>query len=322
MQIDIEKIKSLVANSSQVIIMSHKRMDLDGLGSSLGLYCFVKSLGKRVTILIEEDTFEDGVALSLKNIKKNKINVEIKKYNQINIDKESLLIIVDTSNISLVQSELAFKKIENKIIIDHHINSELEVENFKYVYNCSEQSSSVEMVIEMLKYFDIYIPSYIATIMLSGIYVDSNGFLSRTNYKTHEEAAYLYKCGANSDELFYLLEEDFNDYVDRTEVIINSKKYNNCLIALGNKNKFYKVEDLAKISESLVLLKDIDYAFTIGKINEGIIGISARSIGKINVQKIMKKMGGGGHDNEAATQISNKKIEEVLEKLINILGVK
>lgn len=322
MQIDIEKIKSLVLNSSQVIIMSHKRLDLDGLGSSLGLYYFVKSLGKRATLLIEEDSFEDGVKLSLQNIKKNNIDIEIKKYNQINIDKESLLIIVDTSNLLLTQSELAAKTIENIIIIDHHINNDLEDSNYKYGYICSEQSSSVEIVIEMLKYYDIYIPPYIATIMLSGIYVDSNSFLSRISQKTHEGAAYLYKCGALSDELFYLMEEDFNDYVDRTEVIINAKKYDNCLIALGKENKLYKAEDLAKISESLVLLKNIDFAFTIGKLDHEQIGISARSIGKINVQEIMRKMGGGGHNNEAATQINNKSIAEVAENLKNILGVK
>lgn len=322
MQIDIEKIKSLVLNSSQVIIMSHKRLDLDGLGSSLGLYYFVKSLGKRATLLIEEDSFEDGVKLSLQNIKKNNIDIEIKKYNQINIDKESLLIIVDTSNLLLTQSELAAKTIENIIIIDHHINNDLEDSNYKYGYICSEQSSSVEIVIEMLKYYDIYIPPYIATIMLSGIYVDSNSFLSRISQKTHEGAAYLYKCGALSDELFYLMEEDFNDYVDRMEVIINAKKYDNCLIVLGKENKLYKAEDLAKISESLVLLKNIDFAFTIGKLDHEQIGISARSIGKINVQEIMRKMGGGGHNNEAATQINNKSIAEVAENLKNILGVK
>lgn len=322
MQIDIEKIKSLVLNSSQVIIMSHKRLDLDGLGSSLGLYYFVKSLGKRTTLLIEEDSFEDGVKLSLQNIKKNNIDIEIKKYNQINIDKESLLIIVDTSNLLLTQSELAAKTIENIIIIDHHINNDLEDSNYKYGYICSEQSSSVEIVIEMLKYYDIYIPPYIATIMLSGIYVDSNSFLSRISQKTHEGAAYLYKCGALSDELFYLMEEDFNDYVDRMEVIINAKKYDNCLIVLGKENKLYKAEDLAKISESLVLLKNIDFAFTIGKLDHEQIGISARSIGKINVQEIMRKMGGGGHNNEAATQIDNKSIAEVAENLKNILGVK
>lgn len=322
MQIDIEKIKSLVLNSSQVIIMSHKRLDLDGLGSSLGLYYFVKSLGKRATLLIEEDSFEDGVKLSLQNIKKNNIDIEIKKYNQINIDKESLLIIVDTSNLLLTQSELAAKTIENIIIIDHHINNDLEDSSYKYGYICSEQSSSVEIVIEMLKYYDIYIPPYIATIMLSGIYVDSNSFLSRISQKTHEGAAYLYKCGALSDELFYLMEEDFNDYVDRMEVIINAKKYDNCLIVLGKENKLYKAEDLAKISESLVLLKNIDFAFTIGKLDHEQIGISARSIGKINVQEIMRKMGGGGHNNEAATQINNKSIAEVAENLKNILGVK
>lgn len=322
MQINIEKIKSLVKNSSKVVIMAHKRLDLDALGSSLGLYYFVKSLGKKATLLIEEDTFEDGVGLSLLKIKKNKIDIDIKKYSQLDLDSETLLIIIDTNNMSLVQNELAVKNIKNKILIDHHINSGLHDKKFLYTFICNEQSSSVEIVIEMLKYLDIYIPPYIATIMLSGIYVDSNRFSSKVSYKTHEGAAYLYKCGALSDELVYLLKEDFDEYVDQLEVVSKAERYNNCLIALGNENKCYKTEDLAKIAEKLILIKDIEVAFTIGKINDQIIGISARSIGKINVQQIMKKMGGGGHNNEAAVQIKDLKAFEVLEKLKKIVGVK
>jgi c-di-AMP phosphodiesterase-like protein len=321
MQINAELVKKAIANSSQVIITSHRNLDLDALGSSLGLYYLCKSMGKDTCLLIDDKTHEDGVEKSLKEIINQKLNIKIKNWNYIesNVDDQTLLIIVDTQLPYLVQNEKSLT-VKNKIVIDHHIESVNKIVPVIYEYIGYEQSSSVEIIIDLLDNLDIYIHPYVASVMLAGIFVDTNGFIRKTNYKTHESAAYLYKCNANLNEVQYLLKEDIKKYNDMQKVISEAKIINNhFIIATGHESHIYDNEDLAKISDAMLLLKDIEASFTIGYIGDDKIGISARSFSKVDVQKIMKKLNGGGHLTDAATQLSGETLESSFQKLKKII---
>lgn len=323
MQIDTDVVKKIIENSSQVIIMAHHNLDLDALGASLGIYYLCKSLGKKSSLLVEDKCHEAGVAKSFEEIKKRKINLHAKTFEEIkeSIDEESLLIILDTNIPHLFQSKDISSLIKKIIIIDHHIPAEAQFVTGAYKYIGEEQSSTVEIVIEMLQKLDIYIHPYIATIMLAGIFVDTNHFLSKTNYKTYEGAAYLYKCGALSKELQYLLKEDANRYNDRQKVIKEAIIIGNrFIVASGHNRNYYRKEDLAKISDSMLLFNNIEASFTIGKLNNKTIGISARSLGNVNVQKIMEKLGGGGHFYDAATQLKDKTLKAAKKDLIKIIN--
>jgi c-di-AMP phosphodiesterase-like protein len=320
-QIDSKLIKKHIENASSVVIMAHCNMDLDALGSSLGLYYLCKALDKSAYLLIDDIEYEDGVKSSLDEIRKQEINIKIKKWSEIEkkIDNDTLLIVVDAHLPYLVQNEAALG-ISNVIIIDHHIHSEEKTISSIYEYIGEEQSSSVEIIIELLRNLDVYIHPYIATIMLAGIFVDTHSFFRKTNYKTHEAAAYLYKCGAIHNELQYLLKEDIEKYNDMQQIIreaIIVKKH--FVIAIGHENKFYSKEDLAKISDTTLLFKNIEASFTIGKIDNDIIDISARSLGNINVEAIMKKLDGGGHSTDAATQLKGTTLTSSFQKIKNII---
>jgi len=322
MQINADEIKELIEGSSQVIIMSHTNLDLDALGSSLGVYYLCKTLGKNACLLIDDVNYEAGVARSLKEIKRQKINVKVKKFSEIEkkIDADTLLIILDTHVSNILQNKqiLAMKNI---IVIDHHIKNDDNVISAKYEYISEEQSSSVEIIIELLKHLNIYIHPYIATIMLGGIFIDTNDFFSKTGYKTHEAAAYLYQSGALLEELQYLLKEDIEKYNNQQQIIKEAEIINsNFIIAKGHDSHIYRKEELAKISDRMLLFNDIEASFTIGKIDEGTIGISARSLGNINVQEIMERLGGGGHLSDAATQLKGETLDTTFLKLKKIVS--
>jgi len=320
-QIDADVVKKLIEGSSQVVIMAHRNLDLDALGSSLGVYYLCKSLTRNACLLIEDKHHEAGVARSLNEITRQKINLKIRTYEDIKdkIDEKTLLIILDTHTPSLVQSKLALS-IPNTIIIDHHIhNGDNGIPNV-YEYISAEQSSSVEIIIAILKHLNVYIHPYVATLMLAGIFIDTNGFFSRTSYKTHEAAAYLYQSGALLKGVQYLLKEDADKYNDRQQIINEAKIIDNhFILAVGHESHIYHSEDLAKISDTMLLFNHIEASFTIGKIDNETIGVSARSLGNVNVQKIMEQLGGGGHLSDAATQLKGETLESLRLKLKNII---
>jgi c-di-AMP phosphodiesterase-like protein len=321
MQIDADKVKELIEKASQVVIMAHHNLDLDALGSSLGVYYICRALGKNTSLLIEEGVHETGVARSLNELHRQKINIKIQKWKDLEkkIDKKTLLIVLDTHINNLLQSKEALN-ISSIIIIDHHINEGYNIPTV-YEYISEEQSSAVEIIIELLKHLNIYIHPYVATIMLAGIFIDTNGFFSKTNYKTHEGAAYLYQCGASLKEVQYLLKENVEKYNDRQQVISEAKIINkHFAIAVGHDNYIYHKEDLAKISDTMLLFNYVEASFTIGKIDEDTIGISARSLGSINVQAIMEQLGGGGHLADAATQLKGETLQSARLKLKNIVS--
>lgn len=321
MQMDAELVKEKIEQSSQVVIMAHRNLDLDALGSSLGIEYLCKTLDKAAYLLIEDDRHEVGVQRGIDEIRKQKINVKINTYEEIKmrIDNDTLLIIVDTHIPNLVQNKLALT-IPNILVIDHHIINEENRIPSMYEYIGTNHPSTVSIIIDLLKQLDIYIHPYIATIMLAGIFIDTNGFFNKTTSRTHKEVVYLYKCGAQLEQVQYLLKEDIEKYNDRQQVIKEAKIINDkFIIATGHNDHFYLKEDLAKISDGMLLFNNIEASFAIGKLSEDVIGISARSLGNVNVQQIMEQLGGGGRIEDAATQIKNDTLDNVYSKLVDCI---
>ena len=322
MSIDAKKIQRLISEASNVVIMAHKNLDLDSLGSSLGIFYICKSLGKNVFLLIEEETLEMGVSRSINELKRQKININIKTLNELKevIDNKTLLIIVDVHIPSLTQNKEALAIIDNKIIIDHHIKDKEIILDPIYEYICEMKSSAAEIVIELIRELNVYIPSYVATIMLAGIVIDTNSFSIKTNHKTYESASFLHQQADDSKELQYLLKEDLNRYIQRQKIINGVEIIEHTIaIGLGDKDYTYYKEDLAKVSDTLLLFNHIECSFTIGKIDDNIVGISARSLGNIDVQKIMEMLDGGGHITDAATQLKDISITEARERLLEVI---
>lgn len=305
-------------SASNVIITAHKNIDLDALGSMLGMYYISKNNDKDVYIVIEDDKYEPEVRRALSKIRRID---KIKKYSYREIrdviDNDSLLVITDTNNFSRIQNEKLLD-IKNKILLDHHVESEDTIEDLSYKYLDTIKSSVTEIVMELINNLNIYIPSYVATIMLAGIYIDTSGFTLKTDENTHICASTLYKFEANAKELKYLLKQNFNKYKTRQKLIIKTEFYDKIAITTGGKSR-YDLTELAKSSDALLTFNNVEASFTIGRIDKNKIGISARSLGSMDVQKIMAHFNGGGHKTDAATQLEGNDVEIVKEDLLNYI---
>ncbi|MDD2490281.1 MAG: DHH family phosphoesterase [Bacilli bacterium] len=322
MSLEINKIEKLINDASNVIIMAHKNLDLDALGSSLGMYYLCKNNGKNTFLLIEEQKSEKGVARALNELKNRDIKINIKTLNELKfiINDKTLLIILDVHIPNIMQNTEILTLVNNIIVIDHHIHNKININNIQYSYIDETISSAAEIIVGLLKELDIYIPPYIATIMLAGIVIDTNHFSIKTSHLTYGAAAYLCIQKADLKELQYLLKENFNRYLQRQEIIRKVEIIKDKLaIGEGKAEVIYYPDDIAKVADTLLLFNNIEATFTIAKIDDHIIGISARSLGNVNVQKIMETMGGGGHYTEAATQLENTTIKEAKSELLKVI---
>lgn len=315
MKVDSIKIEELLKSASNVIITAHKDLDLDALGSLLGFYYISSKMDKETIILIDDESNEQGVLTALNEINRLEYKVQIKKYEEINTNKDSLLVIIDTNKKERLQNEKIYHKIKNKIILDHHIEEPNNQQDFLYSYINPDESSSCEIIADILIDLNIYIPKYIASVMLSGIMVDTNRFYIKTTNNTFQAASILKKMGAERHEIQYLFKQDYNEYIKRQELIKSAVFYDREIVVAAIENHIYDSDELAKAADTLLTFNGVEASFVIGYISNDQIGISARSLGKIDVQQMMKEFNGGGHYTEAAAQIKNKNIEEVKKEL-------
>lgn len=306
--------------SDKVYITGHKGIDLDAFGSMLGVYSVCKFLKKEVKLFLEEEIEELCVNRALTGLHRRNFDLDyINEYDEMEINDNSLLIIVDVNKSTLIPSFESVKLFKNIIIIDHHIdvNDSNIKHRIKYIDN--KASSVCEMLTFFIKENQIKIEPYISTIMLGGIIIDTNSFTSKTSSKTHLAASLLYDFGADSQLVNYLLKMDINEYKEINKVIDNVKIIKKIFAIVYIEDRICDKELLSKVSEALLTFNEIEAAFTIGNIDDDIVGISARSLGYINVNDKMSLLGGGGHKFDAATQIKGKSIQEVYDEMLEIL---
>jgi c-di-AMP phosphodiesterase-like protein len=323
--INASKIYELITNASNVVIMSHKTLDLDALGSSLGMFYVCSHLNRDTYILIDDTEFEEGVERALLELKKLDYKVNIKNFETLEsiLDKDTLLIIIDTNKKEILQNTRILDSVNRKILLDHHIKDPDSMNDFDYEYVNVDESSATEIAIKVINGLNVYIPDYIATIMLAGIFIDTDEFNLKATDKTFEAASLLKKFGANSIELQYLLKQDFDEYTERQKIIMHTEIINREMaIALGDINTIYERSELAKASDTILQFNNIEASFVIGKTEENEISISARSLGKINVQTIMEQLNGGGHETDAATQMHDITLIEAKKRLMNLISKK
>jgi c-di-AMP phosphodiesterase-like protein len=303
-----------IKNHDKVIIMGHKNMDYDSLGSALGLYEIVESFDKEVTIYLDyepEVLFNKALVEKMKTLNINRVFQN--NYTKF-VDEDTLLIIVDVNVIKLAANK-ELLKLKDIILLDHHIKSKGAFENTKITYVNNSLSSVCEFVTYYLRYLNKTVNPEIATIMLAGIEVDTNNFHSKITSKTFIAASYLMEFGADSYETQDLLDENKDDVIKRTSYLSKSYVVNDKIMICPLDEKIVLVKDLAIISDMQLRFTNIELGFVIGRIDKELIGISARSNGKYNVEELMKKFDGGGHYSEAAAQVKNKTIKAIEKEL-------
>ena len=307
----------LIKNASNIFIMGHRYLDLDALGSAIGVCDFVKTYSKKSTIIINDIKLEKGVKKALDKLKDNyDIRRGIKARKLVN--NKTLLIVVDTNKDYLVQDKNLFDMIDNIAVIDHHDTNNQSITKGLVIID-RDSSSTCEMLTDLLVEEKIKVNELSATLLLSGIVLDTNNYVIKTTKDTYRTSYILTEWGARPDHVQYLLKQDIKKYVERQKVITNVKQIQNVAMSCGKSTIKYRREDLAKIADTLLQFDKIEASFVIGRLDKNSVGISARSLGNINVGKILEKFNGGGDENEAGAFIENttiKKVEEELKAII------
>ena len=317
-----QSLAGLITRSRNVLIMGHKNSDLDSFGASLAAARIVENLGKKANIVIDYESLEEktkGVVEMLRSNPDYKglmltISEALEKAN-----KNTLLISVDNHKDSLAISRSVLDKVKNKVIIDHHRRSEEFISSPVLTYLEPSASSTVELLVELFDYqqHEIEISSLDATIMYTGMLVDTNYFRQHVGTRTFQSAAKLKEAQADLSLAYELLEDSFECMKEIFDITESAYRYKDKFLIATGKDEELSRSTLAKAANQLVYVSGIYAAFAIGYIPKNTVAISARSSKKVNVQMIMENdaLHGGGHFSMAACQIENVTIEEAKERL-------
>lgn len=318
--VEINDVLNLSLNlSDDIIIMGHNYIDLDALGSALGLLKFCLDNNKKAHIFINPNQFNSSVVKAMELLPFSFKSYFISNIEEIKPNDKSLLIVLDCNKENTIENIELFNKFDNTIVIDHHENSN---EKLKSTINYvdSEASSIVEIICEFLKSNDYNLNNNnISSIMYTGLCIDTNNFDNNTKAKTMKAAAYLLENGAEIKTKKILFQEKKEDILNRGRLLKRSTTIDeNTMICVLDAN-IYTRDELAKISNELLKFDKIDTAYTIGKIATNTIGISARCFEDEDVEQIMELLGGGGHKTAAAATISGVTLNKARDMLLSCI---
>ena len=314
-----KKINQLIEKASSIFVVGHKDLDLDALGGCLSMYSYVSTKKNEVYVIVDDVRTEKAVSKVIKEVS-DTIKF-IKEEHAITLKNQgSLLIILDTNKDYLLQNDNLNQAFDNKIVIDHHGEGEGTIHDSLLIID-NEASSTCEMMTEFLKLNNFVIDSYLATILLSGIILDTNNYVLKTDSNTFYYSYYLTTCGAKPTKVQYLLKQDLKKYIKRQKMITNVKIINNIAITKGPQTEIFRREELAKTADTLLFFNKIEASFVVAKIDKDKVGVSARSMGKINVGQILGMLGGGGDVHEAAAKLSNTSVNKVENEILGIIKI-
>ncbi|MCQ2010712.1 MAG: DHH family phosphoesterase [Sporolactobacillus sp.] len=320
-------LSELMLESDQVMIMGHRAPDLDSIGSCIGILKIAHANGRSAKIIMDQANNVSGVSKLLEELKKQKnlwSNLISADQAADQITKRTLMVIVDTHRPSMVVNSQLLSSVHRVVVIDHHRRAEEFIKDPVLVYMEPYASSTSELVTELLEYQPNERPLDLieATAMLGGIAVDTKNFTLRTGFRTFDAASYLRAHGADTILVQKFLCDDLDQFNQRAELIRRTQLYKtNIAIAVGKDDQVYDQVLLAQTADTMLMLEGIRTSFVIGKRTDGQIGVSARSLGDLNVQVIMESIGGGGHLNNAATQMADTTIEEATTRVTHAIDL-
>lgn len=312
-------LEELISEADKVMVMGHTNGDMDSMGASMGIYRLARTLEKEVYVVYNET----GVNLQafVETAKEELEYVEsiINKAEALSkITPETLLVVVDTHKVNYVEVPELLEETHKVVIIDHHRKSVDYIEDAILTFHEVYASSASELVTEILEYAtkEIELTSIEAESLYAGIMMDTKNFTFKTGVRTFEAAAYLRKCGVDIIKVKKWFQSDLKTY-NKISKIVEKAEMIEENIAISTYDEADKDANLicAKAADELLTISDITASFVMGQIGDKIC-ISGRSIGDINVQVILEKLGGGGHITLAGAQVEGMTIEEVKQELI------
>ncbi len=319
-------IATMIQNTSSVFVMGHDYPDMDAIGASLGIRRIAEMNNQMCYIIIDEARINNDIERLLVELRKDELiaaSIVTPEQAEELMEPDSLLFLVDVHRPSITIAPELLTANRPVIIIDHHRKGEEVPENVLLEYIEPYASSASELITEFFEYQNQEgepIKRIEATAMLAGMIVDTRNFSLRTGSRTFDAASYLKSVGADSFMIQNLLKEDLDDYVKRNQLIENVELVSGNLgVASGNDDEVYDSITAAQAADTLLSMRNIDASFVVFLREDGRVGISARSLGTINVQRTMEELGGGGHLSNAATQLSDVTVSEAVDMLKSVI---
>ena len=319
---------SLINASDRVLIMGHQMMDMDAFGACLGMKAICNRLKKNARIVADlkntEAKTRSAMITSFGKDELEKLVVNSKEAESM-IGGNTLLVVVDVHIPSMVMAPKLVDMAAKIVVIDHHRRAEEYIDSPVFNHIDPAASSTCELISEFIRFSSINpkieLPSTYATIMLSGIFLDSGYFKSRsTGIRTFEAATILKEYGADNSLADDFLKDDYEEHKEVTDITTNLETpFYGVVIATANQDRLYDHATIAKAANTCLTYKGVHAAFVIGKVSQREIRVSARSDGTINVSLLTEKLGGGGHFTSAAASFIGTDLRTIKEKIIVVL---
>lgn len=323
-RVKAQALKEFMSTKDRVVVMGHKITDVDALGAAIGIFRAGKTLGKSVSIVVNDPTksIRPLIAGYVNNPDYEPSMFVDSEQAKDMVDNNTVVVVVDTNRPSYTECEELLHMTKTIVVLDHHRRGSEVIENAVLSYVEPYASSACEMVAEILQYFsdDLRIRNMEADCLYAGIMIDTNNFTTRAGVRTFEAAAFLRRSGADVTRVRKLLRDDLKSYQARAEAVRTAQIYGECyaIARCPSENLDSPTVIGAQAANELLNIAGVKASFVLTQYNNEVY-ISARAIDEVNVQVMMEKMGGGGHMNIAGAQVkaSPDEVERMLKDIID-----
>ena len=316
-------IKDLMAQSESVLIMGHRASDLDALGSAVGMLRFAKLCGKPAAVVVNER--QSLAANLIEEFRRAGCGDDFIEPDEAEkcIDKNTLLVIVDTHLKAILESPELYRAAKTVVVIDHHRKCVGHIDDSVVFYHEPYASSASELVSELLQYIDMTKENRLtpleAQALLAGIMLDTRNFSLHTGVRTFEAAAYLRRMGAQTQAVKKLFNSSFESYAYKAQLVTDAEIYMGCAVVFSDSVPAELSVVVPQAANDLLTINGVEASF-VAVDNGAQVSVSARSMGDVNVQVIMEKLGGGGHLTMAGAQLRNVSLEEAKRRLLDAIS--
>lgn len=317
-----QALKDVIEKSENVYIMGHKNTDIDCIGAAVGIYKIAKTYGKTPKIIVDvknnQSTIHAMERLSQMSEYEDAFlsKDELKKQ----VFENALLVVVDTHKESYLAVPDILGEFDKVVVIDHHRRGPEFIENTILTYHEVYASSTSELVTELLMCLeDVKLEAREAEAIFSGIVIDTKNFTFKTGVRTFEASAYLKKSGLDITEVKHMFQNDFETYMAKVNIVKNAEIIDDKIaMSVCTEEHDNMAVIAAQAADELLSITGVIASFVLCE-SDNVIMISGRSLGDINVQTILEKLGGGGHITFAGAQLTGVTMEEAKEKLLSII---
>lgn len=307
----------LMGAASSIMVMGHRNADLDSLGSGMGVCAIARAMGKRCHIVLNE------VSAGVKCIAGQMAEDEyyqtafLKEKDAVKeMDDKTLVIIVDTHRIGMVEAPSVLEAAKQIVVFDHHRKSTQDfIEQAVLLYHEPYASSTSELITEMIQHIGkkIRLRPIEADALLAGITVDTKNFAVKTGAITFEAAGFLRRNGADSIRVRRLFQNDMDSYKAKATAVKDAELYRGSIaLSVCPASAENSTLTAAQAADDLMNVSGVQASFVCCKVGDTVY-VSARSFGDVNVQRIMEKLGGGGHFTVSGAQLKECSAEEAKE---------